>query len=62
MNKIINSYNHDLKKLKDVINNTNKDITEFNKTLPNYIKEAVEKKKKLNIIYLILIMKKSYEE
>lgn len=46
MKKIMDSYNHDLKNLKDVINNTNKDITEFNKNLSNYIKEAVEKKKK----------------
>ena len=45
MNQIINSYNHDLNNLKDIIKNTNKDINDFNNSLSNYINELVEKKK-----------------
>lgn len=52
MTKIMNSYNHDFKNLKDVIKNTNNDISTFNASLSSFIKEIVEKKKKqISIFY-----------
>lgn len=45
MQKIMNSYNHDLKNLKEIIQNTNNDINVFNNNLSSFIKNNVEKKK-----------------